>query len=98
MSQMGQKAKYSLRADVFRSTPRSGHEAAAFGCPVCAKRRHWTFGLKRKRPPTGAAPPRAIVGGDNRLLIALDGVSAEGRILLANLKRGLILSAIVPSL
>jgi hypothetical protein len=34
---------------------------------------------------------------DEGLLITLDGVSAEGSELLANLERGLILSAIVPS-
>ena len=30
-------------------------------------------------------------------MIAIDGVSAEGRVVFANLERGLILSAIVPS-
>src|SRR5258705_13891054 len=32
----GQKAKYSLRADVFRFTPGSGHPACGLECPSCA--------------------------------------------------------------
>src|ERR1019366_9459189 len=37
MSQMGQKAKYSLRADVFRFGPDSGHVATAAAFPFRAK-------------------------------------------------------------
>jgi len=37
MSEMGQKAKYSLRADVFRFTPGSRHTACGLGCPSCAR-------------------------------------------------------------
>lgn len=35
-SGMGQKAKYSARADVFRSTPRNGHRQAGLVGPVRA--------------------------------------------------------------
>jgi len=37
MSQMGQKAKYSLRADVFRFTPESGLKSDIGPCPFRAK-------------------------------------------------------------
>jgi hypothetical protein len=37
MSEMGQKAKYSLRADVIRFAPDSGHVATAAAFPFCAK-------------------------------------------------------------
>jgi len=40
MSLWGQKAKYSLRADVVRSSPNNRHEASAAACPFGAKRRH----------------------------------------------------------
>jgi hypothetical protein len=43
MSVPGQKAKYSLRADVFRFTPGSGHPACGLECPSCANSR-------RKKP------------------------------------------------
>jgi hypothetical protein len=36
MSAWGQKAKYSLRADVFHSTPESGLKPDIAGCPLCA--------------------------------------------------------------
>jgi hypothetical protein len=36
MSQLGQKAKYSLRADVFRFAPDSGHVATAAAFPFRA--------------------------------------------------------------
>jgi hypothetical protein len=39
MSALGQKAKYSLRADVVRSAPNSRHETTAAACRLSAKRR-----------------------------------------------------------
>src|SRR6266481_2641408 len=33
MSEMGQKAKYSRRADVFRCTPKTGHRSMQSACP-----------------------------------------------------------------
>ena len=39
MSQMGQKAKYSLRADVFRFTPESGLKSDIGPCPFRANTR-----------------------------------------------------------
>jgi len=36
MSQMGQKAKYSQRAYVFRSAPNNGHRATTAACPFGA--------------------------------------------------------------
>jgi hypothetical protein len=39
MSQLGQNAKYSLRADVFRSTPKTGHRSMQSACPFRANRR-----------------------------------------------------------
>jgi hypothetical protein len=36
MSQMGQNAKYSLRADVVRSAPNNGHRSIASSCPFGA--------------------------------------------------------------
>jgi hypothetical protein len=40
MSEMGQKAKYSRRADVFRFTPKTGHRSMQSACPKSANRRH----------------------------------------------------------
>jgi hypothetical protein len=40
MSVQGQKAKYSLRADVIRFAPDSGHVATAAAFPFRAKKRH----------------------------------------------------------
>jgi hypothetical protein len=37
MSQLGQKAKYSLRADVFRFAPESGLKSDIAPCPKSAK-------------------------------------------------------------
>src|SRR6266576_2675142 len=37
MSEMGQKAKYSPRADVFRFTPESRHDATHSVCPFRAE-------------------------------------------------------------
>src|SRR5258706_10080338 len=37
MSEMGQKAKYSLRADVFCFAPESGHCGTESACPFRAK-------------------------------------------------------------
>jgi hypothetical protein len=36
MSQLGQKAKYSLRADVFRSALNNGHRSIRPACPFGA--------------------------------------------------------------
>src|SRR5258706_4259755 len=36
MSEMGQKAKYSLRADIFRFTPKTGHGWKPLSCPFRA--------------------------------------------------------------
>jgi hypothetical protein len=36
MSAVGQNAKYSLRADVFRSTPKTGHRSMQSACPFRA--------------------------------------------------------------
>ena len=36
MSELGQKAKYSLRAYVFRSAPNNGHKATTAALPKCA--------------------------------------------------------------
>jgi len=48
-SGMGQKAKYSLRADVFRFTPESGLKSDITACPKSAVANcgHWhgTYGL-----------------------------------------------------
>jgi hypothetical protein len=46
MSEAGQKAKYSARADFFRSTPRNGHRQAGLVGPVRAK-----SGLRRPLQP-----------------------------------------------
>jgi hypothetical protein len=40
MSEKGQKAKYSRRADVVCSAPNNGHEATARGCWFSAMGRH----------------------------------------------------------
>src|SRR6478736_3242095 len=40
MSGWGQKAKYTLRADVFRFTPESGLKSDIAPCPKSANRRH----------------------------------------------------------
>src|ERR1019366_7139689 len=37
MSELGQKAKYSLRAYVFRSAPNNGHKATTAAVPKCAR-------------------------------------------------------------
>src|SRR5258706_4178882 len=39
MSELGQKAKYSLRADVFRFTPESGLKSDITACPKSARKR-----------------------------------------------------------
>jgi hypothetical protein len=36
MSELGQKAKYSLRADVFRFGPNNGHRSTGSACPFGA--------------------------------------------------------------
>jgi hypothetical protein len=36
MSGLGQKAKYSLRADVFRFGPNNGHHSTGSACPFGA--------------------------------------------------------------
>ena len=41
MSQMGQKAKYSERAHVFRCYSSNGHEATTPVCRLSANRRHF---------------------------------------------------------
>jgi hypothetical protein len=40
MSQLGQKAKYSLRVDVVRCCPNNRHAATATPCPFGANNRH----------------------------------------------------------
>jgi hypothetical protein len=37
MSQMGQKAKYSIRADVVCCAPNNGHIATTAACPGCSR-------------------------------------------------------------
>jgi hypothetical protein len=39
-SALGQKAKCSLRADVFRFGPNNGHRSIGSACPFGANRRH----------------------------------------------------------
>jgi hypothetical protein len=45
MSVRGQKAKYSLREDVFGFSPESGLKSDIAGGPVRAKRRHRRLGM-----------------------------------------------------
>jgi hypothetical protein len=50
-----QKAKYSVGADVFRFSPRSGHPARRLRCPFSAKPRHGELkSRKRKSRPKAA--------------------------------------------
>ena len=58
-------------------------------------------GMSRTCPDVHFVEAAKFKGGlfsepDEGLLIALDGVSTEGSVLLADLERGLILSAIIP--
>ena len=39
MSQLGQKAKYSLRVDVFRFSLETGHRPMGSACPIRANKR-----------------------------------------------------------
>jgi hypothetical protein len=48
MSQTGQKAKYSLRADVFRFGPESGLKTDIAPCPKSANKRHQNASLELK--------------------------------------------------
>jgi hypothetical protein len=43
LSQLGQKAKYSRRADVFRLTPKTGHRSMQSACPKRANSGSETF-------------------------------------------------------
>ena len=48
MSLLGQKAKYSLRANDFRYAPNNGHSAVTTACPFGAMNRHCAL-LETKR-------------------------------------------------
>jgi hypothetical protein len=51
---MGQTAKYSLRADVFRFGPNNGHHSIGSACPLGAKRR-----LMHRSKSPGSRPASA---------------------------------------
>ena len=65
MSALGQSRKYSRRADVFRSTPKTGHRATQSSCPFRAKGRHsraihWRCSPVDLRHPGGGARSSAV--------------------------------------
>jgi hypothetical protein len=63
MSQKGQNAKYSLRANIFRFTPESRHDASHLACPFrAAKGGH--FAARERCPllPFRSFPRKRTVG------------------------------------
>jgi hypothetical protein len=63
ISEMGQKAKYSLRRDVFRFAPESGHRAMQSGCPFRANKRHSSVTERTRSLQTGR-PGSQLTGAD----------------------------------
>jgi hypothetical protein len=57
MSAMGQKAKYSLRADIVRFAPESGLKSDIAGGPFRANRRHWLHSVGDRSQNPMRTPP-----------------------------------------
>src|ERR1035437_8244398 len=72
MSALGQNAKYSPGANVFRFTPGSGHSACGLGCPKSAKRRH-ARDLLQPLP----AKKEMLLPIEGSVLVSADGVSVD---------------------
>src|ERR1035437_3486756 len=71
MSQMGQKAKYSLRVDVFRFSLETGHRPMGSACPIRAK------GLNRFAIVVAAGGAANRVLGCERPFLRIEGFSTS---------------------